>query len=91
MIASLGCSDIASLTLRSVRDVDRLDFGEDGAYHAYIVDSEATIGEHYTLCSEFQHWLKIYDDLDLAAEFVAATIKVYRSGQFGCIIQLLKD
>lgn len=98
---SIGCSDIAALTLTGMRPADEpgdgtglktcaLHFGGDGSYDAYVVDDDAEIGAHYALEATFAHWLKIYDDDELVREFDADIIKVYRAGDFGCIVQLCK-
>lgn len=86
----IGMSDIASLTLRFPLEAKILNFGEDNAYRAYIVEGEAEIGSHYKLVAEGTHWLKVYDDQGLTAEFDAKTIRVYRAAEMGCIIQLIK-
>ncbi len=90
---SLGSSDIATLILSGIKDstglsLEKLTFGEDGNYSAYLVDAEAEIGSHYTLVNEFTKWLKIYDDDECMADLSADIIKIYRAGEFGCIIQL---
>ena len=88
----IGSSDIASLIFAGPRSVEYVDFGEDGSYHAYMVnDKNAAIGEHYQLAAEFQHWIRIYDDETLIKNISAETIKIYRSGMFGCIIQYYND
>nr|DAU66757.1 MAG TPA: hypothetical protein [Caudoviricetes sp.] len=86
----IGSSDIASLTLRSPEDSYILNFGEDNAYTAYIVDENAEIGSHYVLKFECKNWLKIYDDDSLTAKFEGKEIKVYRAKEMGCIIQIIK-
>lgn len=93
----IGASDMASLTVRTPDQVAILNFGEDGDYRAYIVDSECEIPEHYKLtfyaysskyCSHV--WMKIYDDEGLAIAITAPhSIRVYQAGAFGCIIQRL--
>ena len=95
----IGDSDIAALTFvgttKNGLKANILDFGSDGRYNAYIVDENAKIGDHYTLelefetSSGFKAWLKIYDDEGLTADYSADKIKVYRAGDFGCIIQLI--
>lgn len=40
---NIGYSDIASLTIRSCGIVAPLDFGSDGDYRAYVVDSDTEI------------------------------------------------
>ena len=74
----IGMSDIANLILAGSSDnglrLTALHFGMDNDYYAYIVDSDAEIGEHYTK----------------VAEFNADKISIYRAGEMGCIIQLFK-
>lgn len=86
---NIGESDIASLTVRSGMNVGVLNFGEDGVYQAYIVNSEAEIGEHYDLAFEGKNWIRIYDDFGKSFEADADIIRIYQAGDFGCIIQLL--
>lgn len=50
---------------------------------------EAHIGEHYNLVFEGTNWIRIYDDNELTLHAKADVIKIYRAGEFGCIIQLL--
>lgn len=95
----IGDSDIAALifvgTTKDGLKANILNFGSDGRYNAYIVDENAKIGDHYTLEMEFETssgfraWLKIYDDVGLMADYKADKIRVYRAGDFGCIIQLI--
>lgn len=89
----IGSSDIAALIAvgcgkRGIKS-EIIHFFEDASYDAYIVNGEAEISSHYIEVATFNHWLKIYDDNELVKEFKADTIKVYRAGDFGCIIQLL--
>lgn len=86
---SIGSSDIASLTVRSGMKVAPLNFGEDGAYSAYIVTEDAEIGSHYKLTFEGKGWISIFDDTMLTFEARADEIKIYQAGAFGCIVQLL--
>lgn len=90
----IGSSDIASLILVGCRNNEglktaTLDFGEDGDYRAYVIDSEVKIGSHYRKVATFNHWLKIYDDDKLTLRFDAKEINIYRAGDFGCIIQTI--
>jgi hypothetical protein len=91
-LADIGFSDIASLTLRSCDKVGILRFCEDDSYCAWIADDFCEIPEHYNLVFECGTWLYIYDDNGLAwkTEENYTAIKVYRSGGYGCIIQLIK-
>ncbi len=85
----LGMSDIASLTLRAPDKAEILKFGGDSAYTAYFLDedeAEYEIGEHYTEVFSCENWLKTYDDDILTNKIYAKTIKIYRAGDYGCII-----
>ena len=91
---NIGNSDIASLVLVGFKNnigaiTDLLKFNEDGAYSAYLVDSEAKIKSHYTKVATFNTWLKIYDDFGLVQYLTGQEINIYRAGAFGCIIQIL--
>ena len=92
----IGSSDIASLTIVAPRDHDgslaeSLDFGIDSNYFAYIVDSNAQIGDHYKLVQSCKYWMKVFDDQELTLDLHAATINIYRAGDCGCIFQCLDD
>jgi hypothetical protein len=92
----IGASDTATLILAGYQEgkgivATTLDFGEDGIYKAYIVDDETEIGSHYTKVATFNSWLKIYDDDELTSRIKAKEINIYRAGDFGCIIQLIKE
>jgi hypothetical protein len=95
-VCLLGGSDYASLVLVGCDKEGKLasqilSFGEDGCYRAYLVEGEAEIGSHYSLEAEFTHWMRVYDDDSMAEKFNAKQIKVFRAGEFGCIIQLLNE
>ncbi|WP_288681565.1 hypothetical protein [uncultured Eubacterium sp.] len=95
-VCLLGGSDYASLIMVGCDKEGKLvsqilPFGEDGAYRAYLVEGEAEIGSHYSLVAEFTHWMNVYDDDSMAEKFNAKRIKVFRAGEFGCIIQLLNE
>lgn len=85
---NIGYSDIASLTIRSCGIVAPLDFGSDGDYRAYVVDDNAEIPSHYQLVQNLEHWVHIFDDAELTFSAKADHIRIYRAGDFGCIIQL---
>jgi hypothetical protein len=91
-LADIGGSDIASLTLRSCDKVGILRFCEDDSYCAWLADDFTEIPEYYELVFECNTWLYIYDDNGLAwkTEENYKSIKVYRSGGYGCVIQLIK-
>lgn len=88
---SLGGSDVATLIIAGCNDegvvAKTLQFGYDGDYCAYLVDENAEIGSPYTLEGTFLSWLTIYDDDSLVLHLHAREIKVYRAGEYGCIIQ----
>lgn len=90
----IGDSDIASLLLLGCHDNGAepmmLIFGSDGSYHAYIIPENVEIGKHYNKVADFKHWLKIYDDRSLVMTIYAQQINIYRAGEFGCIIQIIK-
>lgn len=90
----LGSSDIASLVMIGCKAAgavaEMLHFGEDGNYYAYIVDQKIEIPSHYKLVTSFESWLKIYDDDELIYKCSASRIDIYRAGDFGCIINILK-
>lgn len=85
----IGISDIGCLTVRACGDVGTIDFGEDGAYYAYIVDSDTEIPESYEeVFNTDEPWLWIYDDGARTASFTNEYgFIIYRRGDFGCIIQ----
>lgn len=93
----IGASDIGALVLVGCGVNDgvqptMLNFGEDGDYIAYVVDEKnVEIGQHYKLRNEFECWLKIYDDDGKTFDVVADHIKIYRAGEFGCIIQYYNE
>lgn len=85
----IGDSDISSLTIRYPMKAEVLNFGSDGSYSAYIVTEDAEIGEHYRLVSQGTHWAILYDEFGKTFSCHADEIKIYRAGEFGCIIQLI--
>ena len=92
----IGSSDIASLTVVGPRNqgvslAKSLDFNIDSNYFAYLVDGEANIGDHYKLVQCCKYWMNVFDDQELTLKLSAPTIKVYRAGDCGCIIQCLYE
>ena len=82
-LIAVGCGDEAVKTRP-------LYFGSDGYYTAYMVDNNAEIGDHYWLVDTFNSWLKIYDDFGIVYSSPVIhdkDFKIYRAGDFGCIIQ----
>ena len=94
-LQQLGCSDIASLTFRTPMYSFPVNFGKDGSYSAYMIEGDAEIGAHYELVKEVGNagWLKVYDDEGLTFKSdihnACYTLRVYRAGEMGCIIQFL--
>ena len=91
----IGGSDIAALVLVGCDEngakTQLLDFGGDNSYMAYIVDENAEIGAHYKEVATFNYWLKIYDDHERTFSVYAKEIKIYRAGDYGCIIQIIGE
>lgn len=93
----IGGSDVARLIICDAVDTKRLNFGSDGSYFAYFVDGDCLIPDNYRLVYESPKselmdtvWVKIYDDDGLTQTLEGQKIKIYRSGDFGCIIQIIK-
>ena len=80
----LGGSDVAAITVTGC--------GEDGLKaEIYLVDENAEIGSHYKLDATFNTWINVYDDDERTYHIYpspGAEIKIYRAGDFGCIIQI---
>lgn len=93
----IGESDKAELTLRFFNywkksiDCRGLHFGGDGTFEAYIImDADVAIPGYYQLAFESNSpWLDIIDDMGLSCYFSnLENIKIYRAGDYGCIICL---
>lgn len=90
----IGESDRAELTLRffnnEKKEIDHqeLHFGCDNAYDAYLINDEnVEIPEHYNLVFESSSpWLDIIDDVNIITFNNIESIKIYRAGDYGCII-----
>ena len=91
IMKNIGCSDIASLTVREPGKAHVLNFGEDGLYSAYIADENTIIGEHYNKVLTCRSWINIYDDEGLTFKAYGKEINIYRAGDFGCLIQIIKE
>lgn len=90
----IGSSDYGSLIIAGHVNgqgftVQELHFECDGEFWAYHFDHTCNVPDHYDLVAEFDHWMKIYDDSELVKHYVAKKIKVYRTGYFGALIQVL--
>lgn len=58
----IGSSDSAYLTLKTITGTtEKLCFGEDGSYSAYVVDEDTLIPKHYHKEFEFTDSLEIYN------------------------------
>lgn len=93
----LGSSDVAVLTFVGCVEeypfinANVLSFGEDGIYAGYVVyNNDAEIPKHYKMEYRFKNWLKIYDDDGLQHVFNGENIEIYRAGQRGILIHILK-
>lgn len=86
----IGSSDSAYLTLKTITGTtEKLCFGEDGSYSAYVVDEDTLIPEHYHKEFEFTDSLEIYNNFgELEWSAKAKQISVYTAGNFGCLIKL---
>lgn len=92
----IGESDRAELTLRFFNNEKRaidyqgLHFGGDNAYNAYLINDEnVEIPEHYNLVFESRTpWLDIIDDTNIITFDNIENLKIYRAGDYGCIIIL---
>ena len=89
-IEVLGSSDSARLKIiDSVGGISYINFNADGGYNAYIVDENAEIGAHYKLINTYHDYIVVCDDMGISNVFKAYMIKIYRAGNFGCIVQLI--
>lgn len=89
-VIQLGSSDIAQLLARSWDKVEIIKYQCDDSYSAYVVDEHCAIPAHYECVGRFTAWLSIYDDETRTADFKAKEINVYRAGDYGTIIQVIK-
>ena len=89
----LGESDIAQIVLRTNNGAKTINFGGDGEYQAYFDDGEnIDIPERYKcVIDEECAWLWIYDDEERTQKInfkKEVRWRVYRSCEYGCIIQI---
>ena len=92
----IGESDRAELTLRFFNnekkaiDHQGLHFGGDNAYSAYLINDEnVEIPAYYELVFESNSpWFDIIDDVNVITFNNIENLKIYRSGDYGCIIVL---
>lgn len=94
---SIGYSDIAMLIAvgydANGDDIAKvIKYGGDGSYSAHIVDEKCDIPAHYHEVARFCGFCRIYDDrgLNAAYDFAAKTIVIYRAGEMGTMIQLIR-
>ena len=87
---SLGSSDIASLTVRFSMQASPLHFGGDASYTAYVITESQKVPAHYTKVLEDTYWCTIYDDEEGVLRLYANKIEIYRAGEMGCLIRLMK-
>lgn len=92
----IGGSDIACLIMAGCHQeegftTDVLHFGGDGSYWAYLVDEEdVVIGAHYDKVGVYHHWMKLYDDTGRVFFEYGKEFRIYRAGDYGCIIQMIQ-
>lgn len=68
-----------------------LHFADADEYNAYVSENtEEFFGPGYRKYAEFLNWMKIYDDGRMTQKFLADKIIVYRAGETGCAIRLIK-
>lgn len=93
----IGASDCARLILEGCDKreevnqkikFERLEFGEDGSYSAYIVDEDCEIPSHYEKKCIFYDFVKIIDDFEISEKLYGEEITFYTAGDFGCLIQV---
>ena len=92
----IGESERAELTLRFFNfekkaiDHKGLHFGGDNAYSAYLIqDEEVEIPNYYQLVFENNSpWINIIDDMNVITLNNLENVKIYRAGDYGCIICL---
>ena len=87
---SLGYSDIADLTVSFTMHVSTLHFGGDASYTAYVITDAQKVPAHYTKVLEDTYWCTIYDDEEGVLRLYANKIEIYRAGEMGCLIRLMK-
>lgn len=78
----LCCSDIASVILRSPREIKELGFGFDGDYYIRLIDDcpDIEVPDYYRQVFTASTWLWIYSDFERVAKIEGNTIEVYQAG-----------
>lgn len=95
-IVNVG-SDIAQVFLRTnVEDIHFLNMGVDGYYKIYIVENweENEIPEHYKEVKMLKGgWIQIIGDYEMVTidRNDAKGFKIYRAGQCGVLINIIKE
>lgn len=87
---SLSYSDIASLTVRFPMQATPIHFGGDTTYKAYVITDAQEAPAHYTKVLAGAYWCTIYDDEEGVLRLYANKIEIYRAGEMGCLIRLIK-
>lgn len=99
----LGSSDIANITVRYADDeienhnyihYFNLHFGGDGDYYAYLIDNDyCKIPQHYELVFDKKVYLVDFiDDREVTYHISKqCNLKIWRAGNFGCIIQIVQE
>lgn len=95
----IGGSDVAALIAVGCGEKDlktaAINYGGDSSYMAYLCDDRTDIPDYYTPVFTCRCWLKIYDDTGLSFDSDDYTgdynrFTIYRSGDYGTIIQMRK-
>ena len=93
----IGASDRAYLTVKNLDEnknqvaEDKLYFGEDGEYSAYITYGDVSIGDHYKMMHKYSVEIVIADDERNMFVASADSIEIYQAGEFGCIIHMIGE
>jgi len=89
----IGESQFGALILcgckKAGMDVEQLTFPDKGRYTAIIVDELAVIGSQYQMVTEFNNWLKIYDDEGLSLFLSGKKIIIYKEPRGECLIKVV--
>lgn len=94
----LGVSDGAEIHITyALRDSEQTEakfihFGGDGKYKAYVINEGDPVPEHYKEFADLSNawWICFYDDWAKHVK-IRGGARIYRAGQYGCLIVLAKN